>query len=439
MTQSLKAGTAITEISPPKGVSLGGYPHHPRYNKGVHDPLYASCLYINDGSTPVVIVTMDLLMYSKKYVKLVREKASAKTGVPKKNIMISCSHSHSAPRASLNFTMDAMQVGQEPNLEYIENLNTKLINLIIDAVSNPFPAKIGIEKGYCGKEQGVGGNRRDPKGLSDPEVWVIGVQDLEANWRAVLVRYALHPTFLHSDNFMVSADYPGYIRKYLNDKKPGSNFLFAQGTSGNQSSRYFRSGPTFTEAERVGIMIGKEVINVLNKMKISSQLSLIVKSKEIDIELRKLPNKIEAQRRVSKLKAEWDRIKSTKASDRDIWNAELRFLGAEDTLGMVLLQEQGKLNILNDELPVEIQLIGIGDTRIIGIQGELFLEFGLTIQYRAPFTKCFVIELANGVLPGYAATARAYSEGGYETGASLLTGRSGEQLVAAAVQLLYET
>jgi hypothetical protein len=61
------------------------------------------------------------------------------------------------------------------------------------------------------------------------------------------------------------------------------------------------------------------------------------------------------------------------------------------------------------------------------------------IQFRSPFAMTFVIELANGCLPGYAATARAYVEGGYETGASLLTGRSGEQLVEAAVKLLHET
>lgn len=84
-------------------------------------------------------------------------------------------------------------------------------------------------------------------------------------------------------------------------------------------------------------------------------------------------------------------------------------------------------------------MIGIGDARIVGLQGEIFVEFGITIQYRAPFDKTFVIELANGSLPGYACTAQAYVQGGYETGASLLTGRSGEQLVEAAVRLLYET
>ena len=108
-------------------------------------------------------------------------------------------------------------------------------------------------------------------------------------------------------------------------------------------------------------------------------------------------------------------------------------------MSLLMLQETGNLKALEDEWPVEIQVIGIGDARIVGIQGEIFVEFGLTIRYRAPFEKCFVVELANGVLPGYAATTRAYVQGGYETGASLLTGRSGEQLVEAATDLLFET
>ena len=91
------------------------------------------------------------------------------------------------------------------------------------------------------------------------------------------------------------------------------------------------------------------------------------------------------------------------------------------------------------ELGHEVQVLGIGDTRIVGLPAEIFAEFGLTIQYRAPFDRCFVIELANGCLPGYACTTQAYVQGGYETGTSLLSGKSGEQLVEAAVRLLKET
>ncbi len=443
MSDELRAGVSMTEISPKEGVSLSGYPHHPRYNKGIHDPLYASCLYLDDGKVKLVIVCMDLIMYSKKHVRSVREHVESKTAIPAENIMICCSHSHSAPRASSSFTMDALERGSEADSDFAHELNTKLIDLIVEAAGSTFPARLGVEKGFCGREQGVGGNRRDPMGIADPEVWTIGVQDTDGNWKAAFVKYALHPTFLHSDNFLVSADYPGAIRKHLEHSKPGMVLLFAQGTSGNQSPRYFRSGKTFAEAERVGTAIGEEADRVLNEMELSAYLPLIVRSQQVDIELRKLPDKKTAEEKAAELKHEWEALQSRAASEdipeRDIWNAELRFLGAEDTLSLVMLSEQGALNVVDEELPVEVEVLGIGDARIVGIQGELFVEFGIAIQYRAPFLKTIVVELANGALPGYAATPRAYAAGGYETGASMLTGHSGEQLVDVAVKLLEET
>jgi hypothetical protein len=439
MTHQLRAGVAITEVTPGIGVSLGGYPHHPRYNEGVHDPLYAACVLLDDGSTKLAVVNMDVITYSKKHVRAVREEASRKTSIPAANILISCSHSHSAPRASANMTMDAMEGRHEPDADFVRNLNEKLVAVIVEASRNPFPARVGVEKGYCGREQGVGGNRRDPMGLADPEVWTIGVQDLQGAWRAILVKYSLHPTFLHSDNLLVSADYPGYIRKHMAQVKSGAVFLFSLGCCGNQSPRYFRSGKTFAEAERVGTAIGREAARVLETMTLSSQAPLVVKSREIAIDLRSLPEKPEAQARAAKLRDEWQSIKASGAAERDVWNAELRFLGAEDTLSLVLQKEQGRMQWVEENLPVEVQIIGIGDARIVGLPCEIFAEFGLTIQYRAPFSKVFVVGLANGTLPGYAATTQAYVQGGYETGASMLTGTSGEQMVEAAVQLLHET
>ena len=45
----LKAGMARVDITPPQGLELAGYPHYPRNNTGAHDPLYAACMYLNNG------------------------------------------------------------------------------------------------------------------------------------------------------------------------------------------------------------------------------------------------------------------------------------------------------------------------------------------------------------------------------------------------------
>jgi len=439
MSTKLRAGSSSQDISPQKGVSLAGYPHHPRPNRGVHDPLYASCLYLSDGQTQLAIVTLDIIGLSKTYVHIIRERVCRANGIPEKNIMISCSHSHSAPRGSHNMTMDVFEAGTALDEAYVAKVIEAVAEIVAEAAAGAVPAELGIEKGFCGREQGVGGNRRDSLGPADPEVWMIGVKDLHNNLLAMLVKYTLHPTFLHSDNFLVSADYPGFIRKYINEKYPETTFLFAQGTSGNQSPRYFRSGKTFAEAERVGTAIGMEAEQILKQMSFTSDIPLLVESQEINLDLRNFPKKEFAEACVEETRKAWHILRDSGAPESDVWNAELLFLGAEDTLSMLMLYEKGELSALNENSPMEVQVLCIGDTRIVGLPGEIFVEYGITIQYRSPFPKTFVIELANGSLPGYAATEQAYAVGGYETGASMLTGKSGLQLVETAVDLLFET
>ncbi len=436
----LRAGTALAEISPPLGVELAGYPHHPRHNRGIHDPLYAACLLLDDGHTRLAIVSADILMISKRYVRVVRERVAERFGIPSGNLMICSSHTHSGPWASGRLDLDALEQGLGPDPGYVRTLEGKLVDVVGEASSNLFQARVGVGKGYCGREEGVGGNRHHPQGIADPEVWVVGVQDREGGWRACLVKYALHPTFLHSDNLLVSSDYPGYLRRRLSETKPGMVLLFAQGASGNQSPRFFRSGKTFEEAERVGVELAKAAEEVLAGMELHEAAPLMALSAATELELRTLPSRAEAETAVAAARERWERLQAAARPPEELWLAELALLGAEDTLGYILQEEKGRnLALRDEELPAEVQVLGIGDARLVGIQGELFVEFGLAVQYRSPFARTIVVELANGCLPGYAATARAYAEGGYEAGTSLLSGRSGDRLVERAVELLYRS
>ena len=466
--QTFKAGVAITDISPEKGVELAGYPHFPRYNTGVHDPLYASCIYLDDESTKVAIVAMDLLFFSRKYVKEIRKRVEERTGYnvnslgagfAGSNIMFCCSHTHSGPWASGRLDLEALQNNLKSDEKYIEGLLKKVENIIIEAYNDTFDAKVYTGKAYCGKEHGVGGNRRDINGPSDPEVSILAVKDLKGNIKGCLIGYALHPTVIHSDSTVVSADYPAYIRNYLAEIRPDMVMLFCQGTSGNQSTRYFRSGQTFEEACRIGTAIGAEAgkvlesfdfepisnmeslsdVQSLSNVKSFINCSLNVKSLETELELRKFPNKKTAEYNVEKAAANVEKLKSENASHVDIWNAELKLLGAEDILGYVVMLEKGiKPDLLIDEIPAEIQVIEIGDTRIVGLQGEIFVEFGLEIKNRSPYKNTFVFELANGAVPGYIYTRESLEEGGYETDTSMLSKRCGEIIVEKTIKLLNE-
>lgn len=436
MKNTLKAGIAITEISPKQGIQLTGYPHYDRANTGIHDSLYASCIYLDNGKDKIAIVSMDILKYPKKFVRVVRERASIYTGIPANNIMICCTHTHSGPLVSTKIK-NGIDKATKLQLEYEQQLENKISNLILEAYNNSFPAKVGIGKGHCGKEQGVGGNRRNPDGPADPEVWTIGLKDLEGRWRGVIVKYALHPTVIHGESTVVTADYPCYIRRYFAESKPGITSLFLQGTSGNQSSRFFRDSQTYKEAKRIGETIAKEADRVLDEMVFSDDIELVARSLETDVEIREFPSLERAQENIKKAQIDLQKLIDDKVPYTKIRTAEVNLLGAENIYNYALAREKGeKIEVLEDEMPVEVQVIGIGDTRLVGVQGEMFVEYGFEIKEKSPFKNTFVIELANGCLPGYVCTKEAYDEGGYEAGTSMMTGKAGEQLVETAVKVL---
>ena len=55
VANSLVAGGGSFNITPPIGTFLYGYPHTPRLSTGVHDPLLASALYLDNGNTSVLL------------------------------------------------------------------------------------------------------------------------------------------------------------------------------------------------------------------------------------------------------------------------------------------------------------------------------------------------------------------------------------------------
>jgi hypothetical protein len=130
-------------------------------------------------------------------------------------------------------------------------------------------------------------------------------------------------------------------------------------------------------------------------------------------------------------------LREQKAVYIDVRNAELKLLGAEDILSYIILEEKGiKPELLVDEVPLEVSVIGIDDTAIVAFPGEAFVEIGLEIKKRSPFEKTFVMELSNGVAPGYAYTRESLKEGGYETDTSMLAPEYADTLVETALELL---
>ena len=439
----LKAGMTRVDITPPQGLCLMGFPHYPRHNTGAHDPLYAACMYLDNGKTEIAMVTLDLLYFSKRYVTEVRKRVFERCGIPTANVMISCSHTHSGPMAAGSTDPDDLLKGDNRPDEYIEVLIEKISNTICEAKEGAYEAYFASGAAVCGAESGVGGNRRVRGGPHDPMVSVMAIKDTASNIRGAMVNYALHPTFIHEWSTVCTADYPCYLKIEMEERAPGMLVGFAQGASGNQSSRYYRKGESYDEAERVGRTLGKAAFSVLEKAEWRSNFEIKTASESMPIETRSFGTEEELEKIVAHDKAVYEELyakygKSEKREEYYLWqNANLRHLGSEKQLMFTKLINSGmRIPMLEDETPTEIQAFDIGGTCVIGMQGEIFVEYGLFIKAMAPYGLVIVNELTNGCHPGYMYTPESLITGGYETGNSLLAEGFGKHMVDKVLETL---
>ncbi len=436
----LKAAMTRVDITPPKGLELAGYPHYPRYNEGHHDPLYAACMYLNNGEQEVAMVTLDLLFFSKKHVQEVRRQVENVCGIPGNHIMISCSHTHSGPWASGRLDIESLEAGKEQPKEYVESLIANITAIIAQARKSAFEAQFTYGTALCGAESGVGGNRRIPGGPHDPMVSVMAIRDRENKIRGMMVNYTLHPTFIHEWSNVCTADYPCYLKMQLEEMEPDVIVGFTQGTSGNQSSRYYRQGESYDEAERVGRLLGKAAHKVLDKAAWQQDIVIAVATDTQQIELRDFGTEEELREKVAIDEANYKELYAKYGDSKNreeyyLWqNANLKLLGSEDQLGYILMQKKGvKIELLEDEVPAQVQVFRLGGCCVIGIPGEAFVEFGLYLKAMAGYGTVIVNELTGGCLPGYMYTPESLVTGGYETDTSMLSEEFGIKLMQKAL------
>ena len=254
----LRAGVARVDITPPKGHPMAGYSERTHGATGVRDPLYATVLLLESGSTTAALIACDLASFTSTRIAA---EARRKFGIA--NTVLSMSGTHSGPAPSAKWTASAEE---------------KIAAAIGEARQSMFPATISSASGRAylafnrRKTQNDGTARlweRNPEGLPshplDPAVNVLAVRDAE-KIRAVLVHFAARATVLGPANLEFSADYPGALRRQVESQTPGALCLFLQGASGDISpDRNNEPGrvPAFEAAEKMGRDLSAEVLRAL--------------------------------------------------------------------------------------------------------------------------------------------------------------------------------
>lgn len=429
----LQAGASTSNITPAIGRDIiGGFA--PFASTNIHDELCVRTLVLKNDDTTLVFAVCDLLGIDRKVSELARDQILKRHGIPKSNVLISATHTHSASSA---LGADARDLDQQAD-EYQLFVVQRILDGVTRALARLEPAEIAF--GSVDVPEHVH-NRRwlmkpgsappnpfgeveqvkmnpprgsthlvEPAGPIDPQVSVLAVRRLTTqeavheppeSYIAIFAAYSLHYVggVPKGD---VSADYfrvfSQKVASGLADESEPTQCIgmLANGTSGDINNIDFTKKsarkPAYEQINYVGTQVAQRVIPLLPSLNYSSDPILDARYAEPTIQWRQ----------VSEQRHAWAKktLAAGKKSERD-----LPYLYAQRTLKQA-------------EYPATttapLQVVRIGDTCIGTMPFEVFAEIGLEFRANNPFPNAFMVELAHGYF-GYLPTQRHFRLGGYET------------------------
>ncbi len=246
----------------------------------------------------------------------------------------------------------------------------------------------------------------------------------------------MHPTVLHEDSKLLSADFPGLALQILQQEFVGTDcaVLHHTGPCGNQSPRHVTRSNTFEEAERLGGLLARAAGSAVATVEWTAQARLGARQTHVELPRRAFPSKAEAERKLQHARERLEELRSQGAPRRQVRTAEVDWFGAEETLVLARANASDEIEAVYRQLtPAEIQVLSVGPWRFAGWPGEVFVDYALEVKAERP--DAFVIELANGVLQGYIVTPEAAQEGDYEASNALFSHEAGRVLVETTLAL----
>ena len=451
MDKVLRAGTARVDITPPLTIPYLGYEPRHAFFRGVHDPLYARALAVDDGQTQVVLIAADSIGYSndilgpgRSFTAEVRLRVQAQTGVPADPVMLAASHAHSTPETiHVRPLLDTAAAGP-----WLEVLIDQLASAASVAVRQQRPSTLKVATGevhglsWSRRIVGQDGRlyRRSSRppddqvadwGAVDHQVGVLLFEAMDDDTCILVTNFACHPVTVQVQD-QVSADFPGAAMRIVEQTVPScAGSMFLQGACGDQNPV---GGDTrdFGDVERYGLMLAGEVIKVVGQLRAPdcprSPPVVAVRSEVLSLPGRGVPAREptqaiydEANRALPQARTEEERARLKR---------QLRL--AEEAL--IQIDRASK------RISGEVQVIRLGGVALVGWPGEPFVELGLEIKRRAVAPHPFVIGYANDYL-GYFATPAAWEKGGYEVGNgpwARVGPAAGSVMVEKALELIKE-
>ncbi|HBJ36028.1 MAG TPA: hypothetical protein DDZ51_15025, partial [Planctomycetaceae bacterium] len=393
----------------------------------IHDELHARCLVLDDGNTKLAIVVLDLLGIHRSVSDAARDEIERRLSIPKANVLISATHTHSAVSV---LGSSRYQLEQELD-DYQKFVVSRIVDGVQRAVRSMQPAELGFgsadapehvfnrrwymsEKYVATSPYGdidtvkmnpPGGSDAlvKPAGPTDPVVSFLSVRATDGTPISLYASYSLHYVGGVGPGH-VSADYFGMFSDQLarlvtpDPLDPPFVAMMANGTSGDINNVNFvkprPSKSAYEQMRYVADDVAAKVFAAMKDVQYKTDIKLSAKYREANIRWR----------HPSPATTAWAEAK-LQEPETDSRRADLPRIYAKRALSLV---DHPK------EAPVPVQLLRIGDGVIGTMPFEVFCEIGLEFKKHFNGKPAILASLSHGYF-GYLPSAAQHPLGGYET------------------------
>ena len=433
----LKAGFSRVDVTPPLGADLSGY-FYRRSAKGVRDPLYVNALAIGTETETVILMAIDYIGIKLDHHIKIRKLIEERTNIPADHIVLAALHQHTTPcLANPENRGTALR-----DTMFIDVLYRKIADAAVMAVADMRQAvmshaestvaePIAFVRRYFASDGSVQTNPDTDKytltgrcAEADNTVRIIRFRRDGANDIA-LVNFSTHPDVIGGE--YISADWPGFTRKYIEEDIAGASAIFFTGCQGDSNHvDFFKpkgqrilNGDRYGHSMYMGRMVADTVVKLWNNTEEMSDTG------EIFAEHTVLYNQtnLEGIDQYDHYRAWYDDY-NAKRLDYQPHITELAYASR-----IIRLREAPVFH------PVPLSMVGVGDLLFVGFGGEAFTAYGEAMRTLAPKKKVICAVCANGY-EGYFPTEEAFAQGGYEAKSSLFTPTLEREIIEAAKNIM---
>ena len=414
--ESFRAGAAAVNISPPAyPVRVNGM-FTERSANSILDPLFARSVALDDGETQIIFCVVDTCMVPRELIDRAKEETLRKTGLSTARMMVSATHTHSAPAA-----MGCLGTRMDPH--YAEWLPGKIAECMIKALDGLQPARIGwasiddwehtynrrwisrldrtgtdpfgLRNIHANMHPGhLSPNVIGPSGPVDPELSLFAVQTPGGRPLALFANYSQH----YYGSGLLSADYFGAFCRHManNLGQPSSEGPFvamiSQGTSGDLMWMDYGSARGSQTMEQYSAEVAQYAMRAYGAIQWHDHLKLGMVEQKLVLDWR----------RPGEQRLAWARDRMT------------RLQGALPRTRQDIYAMEASILHESPKAELKLQSIRIGGLGIATLPNEVYALTGLKLKALSPFDSQLNIELANGA-EGYIPPREQFSLGGYTT------------------------